>query len=69
VFDPDSHIPRPNRALIYWGACVIAGIRLAREAQVHVRVRTTSQAIEESIELAHEIFNRVFRQAARDQDL
>jgi hypothetical protein len=61
MFDPDAHIPRPNRALIYWGACVIAGIRLARETQVHVRVRTTTQAIEESIELAHEIFNRVFR--------
>ena len=68
MFDPDAHIPRPNRALIYWGARVIAGIRLAREAQVHVRVRTTTQAIEESIELDHEIFNRLFRKAAESQD-
>jgi hypothetical protein len=50
-----------NRALIYMGACMIAGIRLAREKQVNVRVIPTSNAIDESVELAHEIFNRVFR--------
>jgi hypothetical protein len=61
VFDPDTHLPRPNRALIYMGACMIAGIRLARERQVNVRVVPTSHAIDESVELAHEIFNRVFR--------
>ena len=61
MFDPDAHIPRPNRALIYMGACMIAGIRLAREKQVNVRVIPTGQAIDESVELAHEIFNRVFR--------
>lgn len=61
MFDPDAHIPKPNRALIYWGACVIAGIRLAREQQVNVRVLPTITAIEESVDLAHEIFNRVFR--------
>jgi hypothetical protein len=38
VFDPNANIPRPNRALIYMGACMIAGIRLAREKQVNVRV-------------------------------
>lgn len=65
MFDPDAHIPRPNRALIYWGACMIAGIRLAREKQVNVRVLTTIAAIDESIELAHEIFNRVFRTVAK----
>ena len=43
------------------GACMIAGIRLAREKQVNVRVIPTGQAIDESVELAHEIFNRVFR--------
>jgi hypothetical protein len=31
MFDPDSHLPRPNRNLIYFGACIIAGLRLARE--------------------------------------
>lgn len=61
MFDPNSHVPRPNRTLIYMGACMIAGIRLAREKQVNVRVIPTSHAIDESVELAHEIFNRVFR--------
>jgi hypothetical protein len=41
--------------------CVIAGLRLAREKQINVRVIPTSTAIEESVDLAHEIFNRVFR--------
>ena len=39
----------------------IAGLRLAREKQVNVRVIPTSTAIKESVDLAHEIFNRVFR--------
>ena len=42
-------------------ASSIAGIRLARERQVNVRVVPTGKAIEESVDLAHEIFNRVFR--------
>jgi hypothetical protein len=61
MFDPDAHLPRINRGMIYLGACLIAGIRLARERQVNVRVVPTRQAIEESVDLAHEIFNRVFR--------
>jgi hypothetical protein len=61
MFDPNAHIPRPNRTLIYLGACMIASIRLAREKQVNVRVIPTSHAVDESVELAHEIFNRVFR--------
>ena len=61
MFDPTANIPRPNRAMIYMGACMIAGIRLARERQVNVRVIPTSTAIDESVDLAHEIFNRVFR--------
>jgi hypothetical protein len=63
MFDPDAAIPRPNRSLIYFGACIIAGLRLAREKQVNVRVIPTSHAIDESVDLAHEIFNRVFRKA------
>jgi hypothetical protein len=43
MFDPSAHIPRPNRTLIYMGACMIAGIRLARDKQVNVRVIPTSQ--------------------------
>jgi hypothetical protein len=61
MFDPDARLPRINRGMIYLGACLIAGIRLARERQVNVRVVPTRQAIEESVDLAHEIFNRVFR--------
>jgi hypothetical protein len=61
MFDPDANIPRTNRSLIYFGACIIAGLRLARERQVNVRVIPTSRAIEESVDLAHEVFNRVFR--------
>jgi hypothetical protein len=61
MFDPDAHLPRINRGMIYLGACLIAGIRLARERQVNIRVVPTKQAIEESVDLAHEIFNRVFR--------
>jgi hypothetical protein len=61
MFDPDTHIPRINKGMIYLGACLIAGIRLAREKQVNVRVIPTSNAIEESVDLAHEIYNRVFR--------
>ena len=59
--DPDAHMPKLNRSMVYLGACLIAGIRLARERQVNVRVVPTRQAIEESVDLAHEIFNRVFR--------
>jgi hypothetical protein len=47
--------------LIYLGACLIADIRLARERQINIRVIPTSHAIDESVDLAHEIFNRVFR--------
>jgi hypothetical protein len=61
MFDPNAHMPRINRGMIYLGACLIAGIRLARQTQVNVRVVPTSNAIDESVELAHEIYNRVFR--------
>lgn len=61
MFDPNAHMPRINKGMVYLGACLIAGIRLAREQQVNVRVVPTSRAIEESVELAHEIYNRVFR--------
>ena len=61
VFNPDGHLPRLNRSLVYLGACLIAGIRLARERQVNIRVIPTGHAIDESVELAHEVFNRVFR--------
>ena len=61
MFDPDAHLPRLNKSMVYLGACLIAGIRLARSSQVQVRVIPTSNAIDESVDLAHEIYNRVFR--------
>ena len=61
MFDPDAGMPRLNRGMVYLGACLIAGMRLARERQVNTRVISTTVAIEESIDLSHEIFNRVFR--------
>jgi hypothetical protein len=61
MFDPDAHMPRINRGVAYLGACLIGGIRLARERQVNVRVVPTGKAIEESVDLAYEIFSRVFR--------
>lgn len=61
MFDPNANLPRFNRGMVYLGACLIAGIRLAREKQVNVRVIPTSHVIDESVELAYEIFNRVFR--------
>lgn len=65
MFDPDAHLPAPNRTLIYLGACIIAGLRLARERQVHVQVIPIGMAIEESVDLSHEIFNQVFRKDYR----
>jgi hypothetical protein len=47
--------------MIYLGACLIAGIRLARETSINHRQIPTSNAINESVDLAHEIYNRVFR--------
>lgn len=47
--------------MVYVGACLIAGIRLARMSQVNIRVIPVGNAIDESVDLAHEIFNRVFR--------
>jgi len=41
MFDPDAGMPRLNRSLVYLGACIIAGLRLAREKQVNVRVVPT----------------------------
>jgi hypothetical protein len=61
MFNPDAHVPRPNRNLTYFGACIIAGLRLPRERQVNVRVIPISVAVGESAELAHDIYSRVFR--------
>jgi hypothetical protein len=53
--------------MVYLGACLIAGIRLARERQVNVRVVPTSQAIQESVDLAFEVFNRICRIRSREK--
>jgi hypothetical protein len=64
VFDPYRDMPRINRGMVYLGACLIAGIRLAREKQVNVRVVPTIHAIDESVDLAYDIFIRVFSRSA-----
>ena len=61
MFDPDRSTPAINKHMVYLGACLIAGIRLAREKQVNTRVVPTRQAIEESVSLAHEVYCHVFR--------
>ena len=43
----------------------LQAIRQAREKQVNVRVIPTSSAIEESVDLTHEIYNRVFRKVPK----
>ena len=49
MFDPNRNVPPINRHMVYLGACLIAGIRLAREKQVNARVLPTIHAIDESI--------------------
>ena len=61
MFDPDAGMPRLNRSLVSLGARIIARLRLVRERQVNTREVPTRIAIEESVDLAHEIFNTVFR--------
>jgi hypothetical protein len=61
MFDPDANMPRINRSMV----CLIAGIRLAREKQVNIRVIPIRTAIGESIEMAHEIYAQVFRNVPR----
>jgi hypothetical protein len=41
MFDPDEHLPRLKRNMVYLGACLIAGARLDREKQVNVKVLPT----------------------------
>ena len=55
------HTSRESIGVIYLGACLIAGIRLARATHVNHRQLPTSGAINESVDLAHEVYNRVFR--------
>jgi hypothetical protein len=54
MFDPDANMPKLNRSMVYLGACPIAGIRLAREKQVNVRVipccKVTCHSLEAMLE-------------------
>jgi hypothetical protein len=61
MFGPYAHIPRINKGMIYLAPASSPGVRLAREKSVNYRATPTSNAIDESVELAHEIYNRVFR--------
>jgi len=55
---PGANMPKINQSMVYLGACLIAGIRLARERQVNFRIVPTGKAIEKSVDLANEIYNR-----------
>lgn len=57
MFDPNAHIHESIEDGFILGACLIAGM----EQAVNVQVVPTSVAIEESVDLAHDIYNRVFR--------
>jgi len=52
MFAPDAHMPRINKGMVYLGACLIAGFRLARERQVNPRIVPTSKAVEKRVVLA-----------------
>ena len=65
-WSPDDSMPRLNKGLVYLGACIIAGLRLARNQQVNVRTVPVSAAIDESISVAFEMFYAVFKRAARE---
>jgi hypothetical protein len=39
MFDPDAHMPRLERGMVYLGAYPIAGIRLARGTEQSVPVQ------------------------------
>jgi hypothetical protein len=65
VLDPDASLLRLNRSLVYLGACVIAGLLLAREQPVNVKTVFTRVSIEESADLAHEVFYLMFRKRHR----
>lgn len=58
---PFGSMPSVNRSVLYLGACVIAGMRLAREKQVNVRTVPVGKAIEEPVEMAYEVYARVYR--------
>lgn len=53
--------PHGDTSFVRTVRSLIADIGLARKKQGDVRVIPTSQAINQSVDLAHEIFNRVFR--------
>jgi hypothetical protein len=52
---PHAHLPRINRGMVCLGACLVAGIQLARERQFNVRVVPTTTAIEESADIGNPV--------------
>jgi hypothetical protein len=64
MFDPYAHLPSINKGMIYLGACLIAGIRLARASSVNHRQIPTSNAIDESVDLEHEIYDSCVSEGA-----
>jgi hypothetical protein len=61
LFDPGAHPPPNQQGDDLFRRLLIAGNTATRETHVNLRVLLTSTAINESANLAHEIYNRVFR--------
>lgn len=66
IFDPNANLSRLNRNMVYLDTCLIVGIRLACEKKVNVRVIPTIHAIEESVDLAHKVYTRVFKRVPHE---
>jgi DNA-binding transcriptional MocR family regulator len=58
-------LSRPGREIVYLGACLIAGLRLARERHVNDGTEPTNRSIEKSLALALQIFQSVSRKTSR----
>jgi DNA-binding GntR family transcriptional regulator len=54
----ENNLLRINRGMVYLGACLIEGLRVAHQRQADSRVVPTNHSINESLELANEIYNR-----------
>jgi len=45
-----------NCGMVYFGACLIAAVRLAHQRQTNVRARRANLTIKDSLDLAHQIY-------------
>lgn len=67
MFNPYANTPRLNRRIVYRGTCLTAGIRLARASRLNVRAVPTIMRIDELVEVAQEIYRRVFSKVPQER--